>query len=280
LVVSDWPLHPDSAAIIGSIGANKPLRYNPDMAYVLVPPAQPKIDVKLTEYAAESDAGPYPVPDITPIEGWPKFYSESAEKLTLDEVQRDKLNQVYDRHALLLDPANRILYEFYAMKKTDDGWVAYQASIFDLKSNELRPDGWTSTDAAGLAILPTVVRYDELQRGEIEHVLRLTVERSRKAYIYPATHHAGHGTETNLPRMGERLRLRQDFAIEGFSPEVTTILKALKKYGAIVADNGLSWCVSVTPDPRIPTLHEELRKIKGSDFEVIEPPPGYEPPGK
>lgn len=276
LVVSDWPVHPNSKNIIAAIGADKPFRYNPDMGYILVPPSQKKVDVKLVSYPAESDKGPYPVPDNMPIEGWPSNYQ--GKKVTLDDIQRDKLKEGGDRHAIVIDPVNRILYEFYQAKKTDGGWQAAQASIFDLKSNKLRPESWTSADAAGLPIFPATVRYDELKRGVIDHPMRVTVRRSRKEYVYPATHQAGHGTEANLPRMGERLRLKQDFDIAPFSPEVQTILKALKKYGMFVADNGLEWAISVAPDPRIPVLHAELRKIPGSAFEVIEPPTGYQPP--
>jgi hypothetical protein len=163
------------------------------------------------------------------------------------------------------------------MKKTDGGWQAAQSSIFDLNSNKLRPDGWTSTDAGGLPIFPAIARYDEFQRGSIDHALRVTVVKTRRAYVHPATHFASRHNDVNLPRMGERIRLRQDFNVSGFSPEVATILKCLKKYGMFVADNGIDWAVSVAPDPRIPVLHEELRKIKGSDFEVVTPPKGYVP---
>ena len=113
-----------------------------------------------------------------------------------------------------------MLYEFYQAKKTDAGWQAAQASIFDLKTNKLRPDGWTSTDAAGLPIFPAVVRYDELQRGMVEHAMRVTVVKTRRAYVAPATHFASRQPDENLPRMGERFRLRQDFDISGFSPQV------------------------------------------------------------
>jgi hypothetical protein len=279
-LVGDWPVHPDSKQIVAAIGADKPLRYNPDMAYVLVPPDQPRIPVKLTEYADESDPGPYPVPDILPIEGWPAEYQRrtNGRKYTLDDVQRDRENSGGDRHAIVVDPVNRMLYEFYAAKKTDAGWQSPGAAIFDLKSNRLRPDGWTSTDAAGFPLFPAIVRHDELKRGVIDHALRVTVPRSRKSYVYPATHHAGHGTEPSLPRMGERLRLRKDFDVSKFSPEARTILVALQRYGMLVADNGIAWAVSVAPDPRIPVLHEELRKVSGRDFEVIQPPPGYQPP--
>jgi hypothetical protein len=125
-----------------------------------------------------------------------------------------------------------------------------------------------------------VVRYDELKRGLVEHAMRVTVRRTRRAYVYPARHFASRLTDENLPRMGERLRLRKDFDVSGFSPNVQAILKGLKKYGMFVADNGIEWAISVAPDPRIKPMDEELRKIKGSDFEVVQAPPGYRPPGE
>ena len=269
LVVSDWPVHPNSKNMVASVGADKPLRYNADMGFILVPPDQKKVNLVRVEYKDESDKGPYPIPAEVPIEGWPVDFQRSGSKLTLDQVQRDVLNQNSDRHAIVVDPVHRVLYEFYQMKKTAAGWQATQASIFDLKSNQLRPDGWTSTDAAGLPLYPATVRYDELQRGEIEHALRVTIVKTRRAYVAPATHYASPRTDENLPRMGERLRLRADFDVSGFSPPVRTILKALKKYGMFVADNGIEWALSVTPDPRIPAFAEELRKVKGADFEVV-----------
>jgi hypothetical protein len=280
LVVSDWPLHPNSAKIVNSIGVNKPLRYNPDMGFVLVPPDQKKIDLKLVAYPDESDKGPFPIPDSVPIEGWPANYlrNPKLKGTTLDDVQRDKLKENGDRHAIVVDPTNRMLYEFYQLKKVDGGWQAACEATFDLKSNTLRPDGWTSSDAAGLPIFPSVIRHDELKRGSIDHAMRVTVVNTRRAYVYPATHFASRKTDENLPRMGERIRLRKDFDTSKFSPEVKTILDGLKKYGMLVADNGLDWALSCAPDVRIPVLHEELRKVKGSDFEVVVPPAGYKPP--
>jgi hypothetical protein len=275
LVVSDWPVHPNSKKIIASIGTDKPMRYNPDMGFVLVPPDQKKVDVKIRD-VDESDKGPFPVPDNMPIEGWPAAFERGGKKMTLDDVQR--LKEDSDRHATVVDPVNRMLYEFYQGHKTDKGWEASCEATFDLKSNKMRPDGWTSSDAAGLPIFPAIVRYDELKRGAVEHALRVTVVKTRRAYVYPATHFASKLTDEDLPRMGERIRLRQDFDVTGFSPEVQAILKALKKYGMFVADNGIDWAVSVAPDTRIPDLHQELRKIKGSDFEVVTPPAGYRPP--
>jgi hypothetical protein len=279
-VIEDWPVHPASPKIIGSIGAAKPFRYNPDMAYILVPPDQKKIDLKLVSYPDESDRGPYPLPDETPIEGWPVNYQRNPKlkSVTLDDVQRDKLKEDGDRHAIVVDPTNRMLYEFYQLKKVGDGWQAACEATFDLKSNKMRPDGWTSSDAAGLPIFPAIVRYDELKRGIVAHAMRVTVVKTRRAYVYPATHFASRLTDENLPRMGERIRLKKDFDVSKFSPEVKAILLGLKKYGMMVADNGLDWAISCAPDPRIPSLHEELRKVKGSDFEVVVAPPGYSPP--
>ena len=272
--VDRWPLHKNSRNIIAAIGAGKPLRGNYDMAYILVPPSQRKVDVKITDYPQESDPGPYPLPDNLPIEGWPTCSRENPRMhgQTLDDIQRDKINAGGDRHAIILDPANRVLYEFWRMKKTAQGWQASQASIFDLKTNRLRPDGWTSSDAAGLPIFPAIVRYDEIQKGTIQHAMRVTVKRTRRGYIAPATHFASRDNNENLPRMGERIRLKRDFDISRFSPAAQTILKGLKQYGMLVADNGLDWSISIAPDPRIPVLHEELRRVLGSAFEVVIPP--------
>jgi hypothetical protein len=250
------------------------------MSFVLVPPDQKKVPVKLTDFPDESDRGPFPIPDNLPIEGWPVNYTRDPGKknVTLEDVQRNRLNEDGDRHAIVVDPVNRMLHEFFVMKKTDAGWQAACGATFDLKSNKLRPDGWTSADAAGLPIFPAVVRYDELKRGLVDHAMRVTVRRTQRAYTYPATHFASRLTDSDLPRMGERFRLRKDFDVSKFTPEVQAILKGLKKYGMMVADNGIEWAISVTPDPRIPVLHEELRIIKGSDFEVVVPPKDYMQP--
>jgi hypothetical protein len=279
LVIEAWPVHPNSAKIVASAGANKPFRYNPDMGFILVPSDHKKINLKLVSDPDESDKGPFPIPDAIPIEGWPANYSRNPKlkDTTLDDVQRDKLKENGDRHALVVDPVNRMLYEFYQMKKIDGGWQAACEATFDLKSNKLRPDGWTSSDAAGLPIFPSVVRYDEIKRGLVEHAMRVTVVKTRRAYVYPATHFASRLTDENLPRMGERLRLKKDVDVSKFTPEVQAILKGLKKFGMLVADNGIDWAISVAPDPRIPVMHDEFRKLKGSDFEVIVPPEGYKP---
>lgn len=277
--VADWPVHPRSKEIVATVGEGKPLRYNTDMNFILVPPDQKKVEVKLGEYKGESDAGPFPVAEETPIEGWPAYFKrdDALKKLTLDDAQRGKPDKDADRHAVVVDPTNRKLYEFYRLTRTDGGWQAEQASAFDLASNELRPDGWTSSDAAGLPLFPAVVRYDELKRGVVEHALRVTIRKTQKAYVYPATHQASRLTDKDLPRMGERFRLKKEFDTGKFKGEAKVILEALKTYGMIVADNGIEWAVSVTPDERIPVLHDDLRKVKGSDFEVVTPPDGYKP---
>lgn len=272
-VIEDWPVHRNSDRIIESIGKDKSFRHNQDMGFVLVPSSQKKIDVKLVEYPDESDAGPFPVPDNTPIEGWPAAYTRESLAAIQQKSEPDK-----DRHAIVVDPVGRKLYEFYQMRKTPSGWQAAGEATFDLASNKLRPDGWTSSDAAGLPIFPAIVRHDELSRGAINHALRVTVRKTRRAYVYPATHFASRLTDENLPRMGERIRLKKDVDVSKFSPNVKTILTALKRYGMLVADNGIEWAISVAPDERIGEMHAELRRIKGSDFEVVEAPPGYVPP--
>jgi hypothetical protein len=259
--ISKRPVAPNSTNLIASVGADKSLAYNFDMAFILVPPDQKRVPVQINQYPDESDPGPYPVPDNAPIENWPLVGQP------LDTIQRLGSG---DRHMLILDPVNMTLFEFYTARKTAAGWVAAQASIFDLKSNKLRPNGWTSTDAAGLPILPSVVRYDELEHGKVTHAMRFTIRNSRRAYVYPATHFASSKTDMNLPRMGERFRLRQNFNITGFSPHTQALLMGLKKHGMFVADNGGDWRISVAPDSRIKGL-DELRRVKGRDFEVVQP---------
>jgi hypothetical protein len=259
--VSKRPLLQNSAQMIVAIGAAKKLAYNLDMAFILVPGNQKRVEAKLLMYPGESDKGPYPIPDNAPVEGWP------LDGRTLAAAQSGK--ESTDRHVIVVDPVNRVLYEFYKGRKTPDGWECACAATFDLKSNKLRPDGWTSSDAAGLPIFPAVIRFDEVERGMVEHAMRFTVRNTRRAYIYPATHYASSKQDPNLPRMGERFRLRADFDTTGFSPHTQAILKGLKKYGMYVADNGGDWRLSVAPDKRIKGL-EELGRVKGSDFEVVE----------
>ena len=258
--ISKLPAHPNSRKIIATIGPEKRFAYNLDMAYILVPPGQKKIDVKILAYPDESDSGPFPLPDNAPIEGWP------LDGRSLDASQRGKEDA--DRHVVVVDPNARKLYEFYQGRKTDAGWTCACTAIFDLTSNKLRPDTWTSTDAAGLPIFPSIVRFDEVEQGMVNHAMRFTVRRTQRAYVYPATHFASSLKDPNLPRMGERFRLRADFDEAGYSPHVVAIIKGLKKHGMFVADNGGDWRLSVAPDSRIKGL-DELRKIKGWDFEVV-----------
>jgi len=193
------------------------------MGFILVPPDQKRVEVKIVSYGGESDPGPFPVPDEMPIEGWPLYYQRdySGPALTLNDLQRDKLKQGGDRHGIVVDPVNRMLYEFFVARKTGAGWEAAQASVFDLKTNKLRPDGWTSADAAGLPIFPAVVRYDELKRGKIEHALRVTIRKTRRDYVAPATHYASpHENEVHprIPNLHEELRQVRGAAFEVVVP--------------------------------------------------------------
>jgi hypothetical protein len=269
--ISALPLHPDSAKMIASIGPDKPLQYNLDMGFVIVPPDQQRVDVKVLDYASESDPGPFPIPDNAPIENWPLTRNENLKALprpgqTLEQFQREAEG---DRHVLVVDPVSGKLYEFYGTKRTDDGWQALQASTWDLRTGALRPERWTSADAAGLPIFPAVVRYDECARGMVDHAMRFTVRKTRRAFILPATHWASQSHDPAHPRMGERFRLRKDFDVAGFPPHVQAILKGLKKHGMFMADNGSDWWMSIAPDRRLEGL-ETLHRVKGSDFEVVD----------
>ncbi len=262
--VSQSPLDANSAKLIASIGATRPL--HPDFGttlngapngipYVVVSAQQAKVAVSC-EYADESDPGPYPIPPDAPIEGG-----------------SDPKNKG-DRHVLVLDRDNWILYETWSSYPQNGGksWKAGSGAIFDLKKNSVqRKPGSTSADAAGLPVFPGLVRYDEaVERHEITHALRFTIQHSRRAYVKPALHFAARSTSPDLPPMGMRVRLRADYDITNFPPEIKAILTALKKYGMIVADNGGNWFISGAPDPRWneDNLHT-LSRVKGSDFEVI-----------
>lgn len=252
---------PNSDALIASIGLDTPL--HPDFGtvwkrapigipYCVVPSTQAPVAVKYKAYGDESDPGPFPVPRDAPIEGGKKSKG--------------------DRHVLVIDRDNWKLYELYNAKRHGKKWTADSGAIFDLNSNALRPDGWTSADAAGLPIFPGLVRYDEVvEQGIITHALRFTVSRARKAYISPARHWASSSSDANLPPMGMRVRLKASFDVSSFSPNVQVILTALKTYGMFVADNGSNWYISGAPDPRWndDELHT-LSLVKGGDFEVVQ----------
>src|SRR5438067_214734 len=257
--ISALPVDPLSDDYIASIGAATGL--HPDFGttysgvpngipYAVIPATQPTVPVTF-RYADESDPGPYPIPPDAPIEGGP--------------------SSTGDRHVLVIDKDNGKLYEMFDAHPQGNRWSGGSGAVFDLNSNTLRPAGWTSADAAGLPIFPGLVRYDEaVVLKSINHALRFTVARSRRGYVSPARHFASSNTSTNLPPMGMRVRLKANFNISGFPPEVQVILKALKKYGMFVAANGSNWYVSGAPDPRWSddNLHT-LSSVKGSNFEVV-----------
>jgi hypothetical protein len=250
--VDGLPVAASSTTLIATIGASKP--FHPDFGsyagygipYNVVGSGTPTTQVTF-DYADESDAGPYPIP------AHPKIEAGS------------------DRHMLIWDTASCTLYELYAATKTTSGWHAGSGAIWNLRSNALRPDGWTSADAAGLPILPGLVRYDEVAAGAIRHAIRFTAPLTRSAHLYPARHDAGAGTGSSLPPMGTRLRLKASFDITGFSPRMRVILTAMQRYGIILADNGSPWFFSGASDPR--WNDDELNQLKsltGSDFEVVD----------
>jgi hypothetical protein len=202
------------------------------------------------EYADESDRGPYPIPRNVKIEGG--------------------RSSTGDRHAIIVDRDSCRLYELFSLYPRGSGWRAGSGAIWNLRSNKLRPAGWTSADAAGLPILPGLARYDEVKRGRIDHALRFTVQRTRRAYVFPARHYASNSDDPSLPPMGLRLRLKASFDVSGFPRQARIVLVALKRYGMLVSDNGSSWYITGAPDPRWSNdqLHT-LGRVKGSDFEVV-----------
>lgn len=260
--VDSLPLDPRSAAYIVSIGPDNGL--HPDFGaglwnggpigipFVPVPASQPLVEITF-DYDDESDPGPYPIPTDAPIEGGPDSDG--------------------DRHILVLRNGDCHLFETWNTWPMPDGsWTAGSGAIFDLTSNSLRPAGWTSADAAGLPILPGLVNYDEVASGRIDHALRFTAPRTRRAYVWPARHYASSATDPNLPPMGQRFRLRADFDVTGFSPTNQVILRALQEYGMILADNGSAWFLSGVPDER--WSNDDLRALRngvhGSDFQAVD----------
>ncbi|MBA2514318.1 MAG: hypothetical protein H0V26_08320, partial [Solirubrobacterales bacterium] len=220
--------------------------------FVTVGKAQPRVPVSF-DYADESDRGPYPIPPNVPIEG-----GRGSDG---------------DRHVIVVDRRRCRLYELFSAYPQDAGarWSAGSGAIWNLRSNRLRPRGWTSADAAGLPILPGLARYDEVRRGRIDHALRFTVERTRRAYIFPARHFASDLTDPDLPAMGQRFRLKAGYDISGFPRQTRVVLRALRRYGMIVADNGSPWYVSGAPhrgwdNDDLRSLHD----VPGSAFEVVD----------
>jgi hypothetical protein len=219
--------------------------------FVTVTGSQPGVEVAFT-WDDESDPGPYPIPADAPIEGGAD--SEG------------------DRHVIVIDTDHCVLYEVYnAWPQPDGSWEADAGAVFDLTDYALRPEEWTSADAAGLPIFPGLVRYDEVASGRIDHALRFTVPETRQAYIWPARHHASDLEDAQYPPMGQRFRLKADYDISGFSPDAQVIARAMQEYGIILADNGSPWFVSGAPDDRWDNdvLHE-LDVLTGADFEAVD----------
>lgn len=262
--VDTLPLHPNSAAYVNTIGATSGFHMDfgsglydgapIGIPFVVVGGTQPKVPV-VFGYDDESDPGPYPIPPNAPIEG--------VGPPTADG----------DRHVLVVDRDNCRLYEtFYSFPQNGGAsWTADAGAVYDLRSNALRPSGWTSADAAGLPIFPGLVRYDEVASGVIEHALRFTAPQTQRAFVWPARHFASSSTDAARPPMGLRLRLRADFNVNGLSAHARVIAQAMKTYGIILADNGSRWYVSGAPDDRWnnDVLHE-LDVLRGSDFEAVD----------
>lgn len=256
LDVSSQPLHPRSAAWVASVNSTRSMLHpdtgsNPEygIPYVVVPSGQPLVQVRYTEYGDESDPGPFPIPADAPVEAGG------------------------DRHVLVVQSGSCRLYELFNARRSGSGWEASSGAVFDLRSNALRPAGWTSADAAGLPILPGLLRYDEVASGEIRHALRFTVSKTQRAYISPARHFAGI-PDDRVPPMGARFRLRRDVDLSPYRGNALVILRALQRYGMIVADNGSSWFISGASDARWNDDDlGQLKTVPGSWFDVVDTGP-------
>jgi hypothetical protein len=257
--IAGAPVSPNSANYIASIGLSGHL--HPDFGtnrhygipYKVVGKHQAKVPITFTEFGEESDPGPYPIPPNAPVEG---------------------AGEAGDRHVLVLQKGSCRLYELYSARRHGAGWEAGSGAVFNLRSNALRPAGWTSADAAGLPIFPLLVRYPEVHAGQIDHALRMTVQQTQRGYIHPATHFASSSSNPNLPPMGLRLRLKASFSLAGYDGESLTILTALKRYGLIVADNGSPWYITGAPDPHWNDANlEQLKSVPGAAFEAVESGP-------
>jgi len=221
------------------------------MPYTVVPPGHQYINLQF-QYASESDAGPYPFGSDTPIEGGAGASG--------------------DRHAIMVDPSTCTLYELYdAYYNGPSTSTAGSGAIWNLRSNALRPAGWTSADAAGLPIMPGLLRYDEVRSGQITHAIRMTAQTTDTSYLWPARHEAGAASDPNLPPMGARFRLKMSFDISRFSQPAQVVLRAMQHYGLILADNGSNWYFGGTADPNWPlSLVDELKSIPASAFEAVD----------
>jgi hypothetical protein len=259
--VSTLPVHGQSGAYVNRIGAGE--QVHPDfmagtwqgqpigMPYAVVPQDQPLVPITF-RYQNESDPGPYPIPPDVPIE-------EGADSTG-------------DRHIIIVRSGDCLLHEvFDARPDGAGGWTGGSGAVWNLNSNGMRPQGWTSADAAGMPILPGLVRYEEVAAGRIEHAIRMTVPQTQSSYVWPASHHSGSGGDPSLPPMGTWFRLRPDFDTSGFGPQARVVLEALKTHGAIVADNGPAWMLAGVPDDRWNNQDLlGLHAVKGSDFQAVD----------
>ena len=259
--VSGSPVDANSAAYLAAMNAATTFLHpdfgsNPayGIPYTSVGAGQAQVPMAF-DYASESDPGPYPIPPNAPIEGG--------------------AGATGDRHVLVVDSSTCKLYELYAAQFVGPGWHAGSGAVFDLGSNALRPDYWTSADAAGLPILPGLVRYDEAaQNGEIDHALRFTVRSTQRAFIHPATHYASSSTDPALPPMGLRVRLKASFDVSAFTGSSRAVLTALKRYGMLVADNGSDWFISGATDGRWNDADlNQLKRVPAGAFEVVQAGP-------
>jgi len=253
--ISHAPVDPNSARYIASIGLDAHL--HPDFGtnpaygipFTVVGPSQRKVPIAFSEFGEESSPGPYPVPPNAPVEG---------------------AGEAGDRHVLVLQRGTCRLYELYNAARRGAGWEAGSGAEFDLRSDALRPEGWTSADAAGLPIFPLLARYQEVREGRIDHALRVTVPRTQRGYIHPATHLASDSSDPSLPPMGLRLRLSARYSLAGFHGQALVILRALKRYGLIVADNGSPWYITGAPSPGWDDADlEQIKRVPGSAFEAL-----------
>jgi hypothetical protein len=259
--VSSLPVSPLSAQYIAAIGAN--LDLHPDFGhersygipYAVVPADQPKVPIHFTAYGDQSDPGPYPIPPGAPVEGGH--------------------NASGDRHVLVLQRGSCMLYELYDAHPNPNGsWDAGSGAVFNLRSTKLRPDGWTSADAAGLSIFAGLIRYDEIKRGYIDHAIRFTAPVTQAGFIHPATHFASSSSNPDLPPMGLRLRLEASYPIASFPRTDRIILQAMKTYGLILADNGSPWFFQGATDPRWnDSVLDALKSVPGSAFQVVQTGP-------
>jgi hypothetical protein len=266
--VDKLPVAADSAQLVASIGLDSPVHADfgsgtwdggpIGIPFDIVSHKTPRSRVSF-EYAEESNRVRYPIPGHVHIEGG--------------------THATGDRHAILVDKSSCRLYELYDLQHTSRGWTAGSGAVWSLRSNHLRPAGWTSADAAGLPIFPGLARWDEAARGTIDHALRFTASRTRRAYVYPARHYASSSDDPSLPPMGLRVRLKASVNVASFPPQARVVLRALQRYGMILADNGSPWYISGAPNRHWSNdqLHT-LGRLTGANFEVVDisslPEPG------